>query len=533
MKNSVVLVSLILSLLSSCEKSTIRKKELKTFRLSFPYDISTLDPRKNSDYINSTAHFMLYEGLTRMNQNSTHEKGICERIEISENKKTYTFFLKKTFWSDGKPLTAKDFIFAWKSLLDPKFPAPNAHLFFPIKNSEKIKKGILPVDSLGVREIGELTLEVELENPTPYFLELTSFCPFFPVPSHLAENDPNWADHRGDFLVTNGPFKLKKKRFSESYDLVKNPLYWERNEVKLDKIEIQILSDELTSLRLYEKDQLDFYGAYSPIPAEWILKYKEIESLTKKPFGATTFISFNLKDTIFKNKNVRKAFSIAINRKLICENITLADEIPAYEPIPPILKKNISRSFFKDNDAIEANKLLDLGLKELNLGRKDLEEIKLSFATNILQKTLAQAIQDRLNETLGVTISLDEAEFKIHRTKLQKKDYQIGFSSFYAQYFDPMNILDRFKECNNHFNYPGFENKEYENLLTSSNYAKTAEERAEMLAKAEEILNEEIPFTPLYHLNLVYLTKPNVKGLYISPIGSIHLNHVNIEDTIE
>jgi oligopeptide transport system substrate-binding protein len=529
MKNSVVFVSLLLSVMSGYEKQPVKKKEEKTFRLSFPYDISTLDPRKNCDYINSTAHFMLFEGLTRMSENSTHELALSDSVEVSEDKKTYRFRLKKTYWSDGESVKAKDFIFAWKTLLDPKFPAPNAHLFFPIKNSEKIKKGILPIQELGLLEIDELTFEVQLENPTPYFLELTSFCPFFPVPSHLAEKDENWADNPKKLLVTNGAFMLEKKLFCDSYEMVKNPLYWDQKKVHLDRIEIQILNDEMTSLRLFEKNKLDFFGAYTAIPSEWLQKNKDHNNLIKKPFGATTFISFNLKDPIFKNKNIRKAISIALDRKEICKNITQADELPAYEPIAPILKKNTSSKYFEDNNIEKARELFNLGLAELKISKKDVEAITLSFATNALQKTLAQAVQDRLKQALDLRIHLDENDFKILRDKLQKKNYQIAFSSFFAQYFDPMNILDRFKEANCHFNYPGFENKTYESVLNNSCYAKTEEARMKFLKQAEEILNEEVPFTPLYHLNLVYLKNQNVKGLYISPIGSIHLNYVDIE----
>jgi oligopeptide transport system substrate-binding protein len=530
MKNGFIFICLLISTLFGCQRKTSPMDPTQVFRFSFPYDVTTLDPRKNSDYVNSTAHFMLFEGLTRMTPLSTHELALAESINISPDKKIYTFFIRNTVWSDGTPVTADDFIYAWETLLDPNFPAPNAHLFYPIKNSEKVKKGLLPKSELGIKALDKLTLEVTLENPTPYFLDLTSFCPFFPVPSHIVKNHPDWADNLSPLFVTNGPFTLNKWTFSSEYEFIKNNSYWDKESVTLDKIEVFIIDNELTALGLFENNQIDFYGAYSPIPSDSIPKLKKENKIHATPVGATTFLSFNLSDPIFQNKHMRKALALVINRALLVENITQSDEIAAKEIIPPLLKLSSSKSFFKDHDVDLAKRFFELGLKELGLTKNDLQNITLSFPVNINYKRLAQAIQEEWRTTLGIQTSLEESEFKIHRTKLFQKNYQIAISAWFVQYNDQMNILDRFKSKSNHYNYPGFENREYQALLDKSTFAESKEERFSILEEAEGLLSEETPLTPLYHLNCLYMLNDHVTGLFISPIGSLHFNHIVINE---
>ncbi len=532
MKNGFIFISLLLCALFGCQKKPSSMKTTQIFRFNFPYDVSTLDPRKNSDYVNSTAHFMLFEGLTRMTPLSTHELALAESINISLDKKVYTFFLRNTVWSDGAPVTADDFIYAWETLLNPNFPAPNAHLFYPIKNSEKVKKGLLPKSELGIKALNKMTLEVTLENPTPYFLDLTSFCPFFPVPSHIVKDHPDWADNLSPLYVTNGPFSLSKWTFSSEYEFIKNKNYWDKESITLDKIEVFIIDNELTALGLFDNNQIDFYGAYSPIPSDWIPKLRKEKKIHATPVGATTFLSFNLSDPIFQNKQMRKAFALAINRALLVENITQCDELAATQTIPPLLKLSSKKSFFKDHDTDLAKKYFELGLKELGLQKKDLKNIILSFPININYRRIAQAIQEEWRTTLGIQTTLEESEFKVHRTKLFQKNYEVSISAWFVQYNDQMNILDRFKSKSTHYNYPGFDNSAYKDLLDKSAFAKTKEERFLLLEEAEELLTEETPLTPLYHLNCIYLLNDHVKGLFISPIGSLHFNHIVINEDL-
>jgi len=526
------LISLLLALFmlcSSCEKKTSLTKESQLFRANFPFDPPTLDPRKGADIVASTVHFMLYEGLTRMTPKSTHEPALAQRIEISPDQLIYTFHLRDSNWSDGSAVTANDFAYAWKTMLEPSFPCPNANLLYPIKNSELVKQGKLPLDALGIRVIDEKTLEVTLERPTSYFLDLTSFCVFFPVPEKIVSVFPNWAEKPGPNFVTNGPFQLDFWKRTDKLSFSKSPSFWEKDQVFLEKIEINILNNELTTINMFHQGEIDFVGGFfTNVPPDMVPHLMQEKVLFKHPVGVTSLLAFNLDRFPFQNKHIRKAFAYAINRHDIITNVTQAEEIVATGCIPSILKEGKDSLFYTDGNKELALEEFELGLKELNIHRTYFQNIYIHYATDTKTKNVALAIQEQLRSVLGVELKLSETQFQPFLGKLNTRDYDLALTAWFIQYNDQMNILDRFKLKSNPKNYPGFENKEYIHLLESSAYATEKSERLAILEKAEKLITEEMPFAPLYHWNLLYLKKPYVEGFFISPVGSHHFNNVKI-----
>lgn len=516
--------------LISCGRAE-RGKSKQLLRLNFTYEPTTMDPRKGSDAVTSLSHFMLFEGLTKITPVSTHELGCAEKIDLSDDRLVYTFHLKDTYWTNGDLVTAYDFEYAWKTLLDSKFPCPNAHLFYPIKNAEAMKKGLVSQDEVGVRAIDDHTLEVTLENPTPYFLDLTSFCVFFPVPKNVAEIDPNWSEHQGSQLVTNGPFVLTSWRKCNELIFSKNAKYWDKERPKLDRIEVSIINNELTALGMYQKGELDFLGcSLTSIPSDWIKTFASQGLLESKPLGATTFTTYNLNSFPFHNKNIRKAFSYAIDRKAITDNITQFDEIAATGCIPPVLKGDENKIYFKDGDLELARAHFAMGLEELGAKKEDLNGIVLNYFSNDTYRRIAQTLQQQWRAAFDIDIIIEESDFKVNMDKLNRKDYQLALMMMIIQYNDQMGILDRFKLKRNPKNYPGFENEEYIQLLDLSSHAASEAERRVILGKAEELIAEELPFSPIFHWNSLFSKKDRVKDIYISPIGSIHLNETYIEE---
>jgi oligopeptide transport system substrate-binding protein len=529
MKWMIFLLLPALMICTSCQKKMTSLEETQVFRCNFPFDPPTLDPRKGADVIASTVHFMLYEGLTRMTPKSTHEPALAKTIDISSDQLVYTFHLRDSNWSDGSPVTANDFAYAWTTMLDPSFPCPNANLLYPIKNSELVKKGELPADQLGIRVINDKTLEVTLERPTPYFLDLTSFCVFFPVPEKIASLYPNWAEKIGPNLVTNGPFQLNSWKPNDRLSFSKNPSFWQKDAVTLQKIEINILNDEVTTLGMFNQKEIDFMGGFfTNIPIDIIPNLIERKLLLKHPVGCTSFISFNLDRFPFQNKHIRKALAYAINRNEIIKNITQADECIATGCIPPILKESKHLSFYKDGEVNLALEEFELGLKELGIGREYFHKFSIGFFTETKTKKVALAIQEQLRKALGIELKLAETDFKTFLGKLNSRDYDLALTAWMVQYNDQMNVLDRFKLKSNPKNYPGFENQEYIRLLESSGYATDPSNRLAILEKAEELITEEMPFACIYHWNLLYLQQSYVEGLFISPVGSHHFNNVKI-----
>jgi len=462
---------------------------------------------------------MLFEGLTRMTPSSTSELAIAKDVSISMDKMVYTFLLRKTFWSNGDPVTAHDFEYAWKTLLQPDFPSPDASLLFPIKNAKAAKTGEVPNDEIGVRAIDDNTLEVVLESPTPYFLELISFCLYFPVP------------HDGDFSqnMTNGPFKMKEYRPNNLMTLEKNPFYWDAEHVKLDGVQISFIEDEMTALSLYMKQELDFLGSrFSSIPLDSIPLLRKEGKLQTMPLGATSFCTFNVNTSPFSNANIRKAFAYAMDREAIITHITQMNEEVAFDPIPPLLKENHVHGFFPTQDVSKAQEYLKQGLEELGLTKEDLQDTPLVYSIGDTHSKVVQALQHQWMDALGIRVKLEGYTFKVYFDKLMKRDYKLGYGLWIIQYPDLMNIFERFKFKSNAKNYPGWENSGYIDILNASATLSSLSERVQHLEKAEEILMDEMPIAPIYHWKEAFLQQPYVSGIYISPIGSIHLGSVKI-----
>lgn len=518
-------------LLFSCQKSPAPIPKQKLF-LNIPSDPSTLDPRKGGDFVSSVFHFLLFDGLTRLDDNGKVGLSLADRVEISDDRKTYTFHLKEAYWSDGAPITAWDFEKSWKDILHPDFPAMNAHLLYSIKNAEGAKIGKKSLTEVGIASIDAKTLQVTLERPTPYFLELIAFCVFYPVNSEMDHYDPDWEQQTGKKFICSGPFCLKDWKRNNMIALEKNHYYSKVDQMILEEISFSIVNSEMTTLQMFEKGQVDIVGQpLIPLPSDAIPELVKNSKLHVYPVPATTFCSFNISAFPFDNVNIRKAFSYAINRREIVQNITQLNEPPALGIIPPVLKKNgIMRSFFNDGDFELAKLYFERGIKELGISREDFPKIKYLYSNSESHHKIAQALQQQWQEAFHITIDLECIDKKILMHLLKTRNYQIAQTFWMAQYNDPMNIFERFKYRSNVKNYPGWEDEKFIQLLNASDEAKNEIERYALLEQAEEIFLDQMPIAPIYHWNSAYITKPYIKSFGTAPIGNGFFDRVFIEE---
>ncbi|MCH9611895.1 MAG: Oligopeptide-binding protein OppA [Chlamydiia bacterium] len=529
MKKFLLLLALpSLLVLTGC--ATFRPGTHKNrLRINFVHDPPTLDPRKSGDAYSSNIQYMLYEGLTYFTPDSSQAvPGIAEHIDISTDKCTYTFYLKETHWSDGSEVTAYDFVDTWKEILSPNFPSPDVHLFYVIKNAEMVKKGKKGMEALGVKALDERTIEVRLSKPTPYFLELTAFPCYFPVKRETVEDNPQWAETVNKDFITNGPFRLVKWRHGHEYLLEKNPHYWNARCVQLDEIDISLVDCETTALQMFQNNELDILGSsLSELPFDSIPTFKE--TLEKHSIAASTFCFFNVREYPFTNENIRKAFMYATNRQQIVENITQLEESPATNILAPVLRRTIEAHFSDQNHQL-ASEHFKMGLEELGITKEQFPITTLNYFISGINRQLAQELQYQWKSVLGIDVRLDALNIKVFVSKLSKRDFEFTLCPAIAQYNDPMNILERFKRPANPKNYSGWKNARYSELLNKSTYASSDEERFNLLGEAEAILVDECPLFGIYHWNYSYLKQPNVQGLYVSHIGSIHFNYTHFDD---
>jgi oligopeptide transport system substrate-binding protein len=513
--------------LQSCQKNSSTKN--KQLKISFYSDPQTADPRKSGDLISSTLIIMLNNGLT-LKENGQLKLAIAKSYEISEDGKEYTFHLRDCYWSDGVKITAYDFEKSWKKVIDPNFPSLCPQLFYPIKNAEKAAKGEVDANEVDIHALDAKTLKVILENPTPYFLSLTSSLVYYPTPSHIVEKDPNWATYKNKKLVTNGPFILSKWDSNRSILLEKNPMYWNKQNIKLDSIHISIINDENTALQMFQLGKLDLLGtAISPLPIDSIPTLKNQKALKSYEIAGSTFCTFNTTKFPFNNKKIRQAFSMTIKREDIVNEITQLNEPAASRIFPPVLMNGKNRQIIESYNLQKAKQLFEEGLNELNAKAKDIK-LTFSITSSNSEKKLAETLQEHWQKAFNIKINIEKSDSKTMLERFHKHDYQFGLRIWLVQYFDAMNILERFKYKNHPKNFPNWENQNYIELLDKAICSNDIYLREKILEKAEDILADEMPITPIYHWKYATLVNPRIKNANIGPIGDLAFERIIIED---
>ena len=247
-------VILLLLLLAGCQP-----EKGQTLKVNLGGEPQTLDPRRVKDLQSQTVVQMCFDGLARMDPHDVPQLAMAEKVDISSDGKVYTFYLRECTWSNGEALTADDFAYAWKKSLHPNFPSDRAFQLYPIKNAELAKRGKVSVDDIGVKVLDSKTLQIELEHPTPYFLELTALPVYFPVHQKTDEMNSHWADDASTYIC-NGPFTPKEWKHSDSFEVIKNTHYWDVSHVRLDAIQLVMVGED-TEFKMYEKKQLDWAGS--------------------------------------------------------------------------------------------------------------------------------------------------------------------------------------------------------------------------------------------------------------------------------
>jgi oligopeptide transport system substrate-binding protein len=506
---------LFLILLAGCRSQ--EKPPSNTLRISFSCYPSTMDPRKSGDFTSSTLICLVFDGLTRCLPDGSPENALAEKIDISKDQLTYTFHLRPSTWSDGHAVTAFDFEQSWKQALDPKLPSVCAYLFYPIKNAEKAVQNLVELDEVGIRAIDDLTLEVTLERPTPYFLSLTSFPSFLPVPQHrVAEMDGIISKER----TINGPYTIKKAVFQSLIILEKNKNYWNADALKIEEIQIHIINSESTAYHMFECGELDWIGGIlAPISPDALSAVKDRAIYT--PMSASTFFTFNTVRPPFNNLHLRKAFCMAIDRHEIAREILPQTQIIATRCIPPSLAGGENRDILPSFDPEQAKIHLQLGLQEVGETVESLSPVILHFRSGIVDRNIAQIIQRKWKDILGVDVLLVETDFKTHKEILHARKYEVAIANWVAQYHDPANILERFKTPTNAKNYPAWNHPQYAHLIQQLQQEFEPQKRRPLIEQAEDLLAQELPILPIYHWSSPSLCSQRLQNMQTTPSGGV------------
>lgn len=502
-------------------------KNSSTLRISMEGDPQTLDPRRVRDLSTTTVIHMLYEGLMRTQADNQPAPALAKTVTISPDQKTYTFQLRRSAWSDGQPVTAHDFEQTWKSLLQPAFPSPNAYQLYAIRGAQDAKEGRASSDQIGVYAQDDLTLIVELEQPTPYFLQLTATHFFYPVHASLRQQSENSRALSPSQILTNGPFKLEKWSHHNELTAIPNPHYWDQPNIRLKRIHLIVL-DNPTALQLFQSGELDWTGSpLSTLSVDALDALKNQGQLEVKPAAGTYLFRINTEQPPFDHVKMRQAFALALNRKDLVEHVLQGNQQPAFGIIPPSFIEG--RPLFQDHDVWLARQLFQEALQEQKLTLQSLPPIFIHYASNERAHKIAQVAQQQWKNNLGVQVALQSNEGKVYYDRLKKHDYQLGIGSWFADIRDSISFLEIFKLKENGTNHTQWENPQYIALLNQSSLAQSPSHRNRLLKQAEKVMVEEMPVIPLFYASYNYVKNPAIKGIYFSDLGYLDFKNAYVD----
>lgn len=479
---------------------------------------TSLDPAQAFDEDSMDITNNLFVGLMRLDDKHQPRPAIAEKVDISKDGLTYTFHLKQTKWSNGQPLTAHDFEFAWKRVLNPETAAKPAFLLYFIKGAEAYNQGNGSAGQVGVKVTDDYTLQVELSKPAPAFLELTAYPVFAPVSRQALEKDPDMF-HDAKNYVSNGAFKLAEWKHDNYVKLTRNENFYKKDQVNLNQIRFSIITDNKTVYQLYQTKKLDVVGK-SSIPADLLTSLIDEGKVKIMPGSGLSFFRFNVEQEPFTNKKIRKAFALAIDRKLIVEQIVGSGEQPAYAFVAPSVPGNFRQeggNYIKDGQYEEARLLLAEGMKEEGWSQLPPVTLMYSNATD-KNKKIVEAVQEMIRKYLGVEIQLQAKEKKVYYADQENIRFSMSTSSFLADYNDAYNYLESF-QTGHPMNRTNWSNEQYDQLLQKAAGTSDPELRDHYLHQAEEILFEEMPFFPLYYYNTAFIEQPGIEGILRHPVG--------------
>ena len=486
-----------------------------TLNLYNESDPASLDPHKMSGDWEDRIAADIFEGLLTEDIDAKPIPGQATSWDISEDGLTYTFHLRDGIkWSDGKPVTAGDFVYALRRIEDPATASSYAYLQYPIKNAKAINSGeITDLTQLGVKAIDDKTLEITLESPTPYFLSALTHYTAYPVPKHVVEaKAQDWI--KIENIVTNGPYKPIEWVPGSHVKTEKNPEYYGTADLKIDNVIFYVLDDTSAALKRYRAGEFDIMTEFPADQYQWLEENHPGEARVA-PFAGLYYYVMNSTKPPLDDVRVRQALSMAVNREVIGPQILGTGELPAYGWVPPGMNNYVEKSYraqWADLDygaKVEKAKAL---LAEAGYGPDKPLKIQLRYNTNEDHKRIAIAIS-AMWKALGVETELYNAETKVHYAELKEGQLEVARAGWLADYDDPINFLQLLRS-DIQDNYGRWQNAEFDALLAQSAQTQDLAARAKLLYEAEKIAIDDTAAMPLYYYLSRNVVSPKIKGYH-------------------
>lgn len=518
---SIFLAALIVLELSACKSKSAPNKNKNTkqsITCNLINEPESLDPAFNYSLEGSNVTQNIFEGLTRLNDKDKIEKAVAEKWNVTENNTNYTFFLRKNAkWSDGKPVTAYDFEYEWKRMLNSSVGSRYAYKLYCLKNAEDYNKGKASEDKVGVKAIDKYTLNVLLQNPNSKFLKAAAAQVFFPLRKDLVEN-------KNDKNISNGSFVISSWQKTKNMILVKNKNYWDKKDVKLEKLKFTFEKNSNNYYKLYKDGKIDVIEYPPKGDVEKLIKSGEAKEYQ---YEGISYLNINLAQ--ISDLRLRRAISLAINRSIIANKVSSGDGKAAVSLIPLDIRDNNNNTFSKayysgDGDIEKAKSLLQEYLQSGSV-----PELSIMYVQKEDNINIVNTIKDMLKSNLNIDVKLLEYDAEKFDEKIVKKDYSMALENVTGDYSDPIIFLDAFVTGGGE-NTGGYSNSKYDSLVMEAKNVDNEDSRNDKMRSAENVLIEDMPIIPLYELNITISKKDYIKDLSINKFGIIDFRKAKIEN---
>ncbi|URW90632.1 peptide ABC transporter substrate-binding protein [Lacticaseibacillus paracasei] len=498
--------------------------------------ISTMDPSTNTDAIAGQALTDTMDGLFRYNGSKLETAIAKSQPTVTDGGKTYTFKLRNAKWSNGDPVTAQDFVFAWRRTVEPKTKSQYAYLYSGVKNADDITAGKKAASTLGVTAVNKTTLKVTLEHAIPYFKTMLVNPAFFPQNEKFVEKSGKKFGTTSKYILSNGPYQLKNwNGTGNTWKETKNKTYWNAKNVHIDTLNGQVVKDSQTAMNLYQSKKLDI----AALQGEQAAQAKSNADFKGLKQSATFYLELNeKKDPIFKNTKVRQAISMAIDREAYIKKVLNDSSIAAKNVTPQGLFEKDGQDFSKaaskaesssvKYDPAKAKELWTEGLKETGQTAPTLELLT-DDTTNA--KRSAEYFQSTLQQNLpGLKVTIATVPFKTRLSRSQNGQFDMVITAWSADFPDAISFLDLFTSDNT-YNDGKWSNAEYDALIKQSKTtdATNATARWNTLLKAQELLTKEQGVVPLYQRVQTTLQRKTITGLNYNPTNSYNFVNAKVK----
>ena len=491
------------------------------YRMATMGEPKTLDPHGVSGTWENFIVGDAFMGLLTDAADAKPVPGAAESWTISDDGLTYTFKLRDHKWSDGTPVTAEDFVYSWRRVLDPATAAEYASIMYPVKNAEKINSGeIKDLTQLGVRAIDDKTLEVTLENPTGYFLELLTHYTSFPVPKHVIDKyGADWV--KPGNLVGNGAYRIIEWTPNARIVSEKNPNFYDTDNVKIDKIIYYPDEDRNELAKRFRAGEIDFVDEFASEQIDFLRR--ELPDETRvKPYLGVYYYPINVKKPPFDNPKVRHALTLAIDRVVLTDKVLKTGELPAFGVVPPGTG-DYGQPYEPEWAKLplaERQEMARALLQEPGFGPDNPLRFELSYNTSEDHKRIAVAAQ-AMWKAVGVQAELVNREIKVHYDELKQHNFDIARAAWVADYNDPQNFLYLMETRTGPNNYSQYSNPEFDRLMQEQAVTRDQDQRMALMHQAEKIAIDDDVWIPIYYYVSKALVSQNLKG-YVDNTKHIH-----------